>query len=1210
LLLLGFTGAAHGASVLSPNLQPGATVTSPPIFLLSGTAGSSTIYANNTSAKVNAVAPAPTPTYYPSDCSGQNWWDSHYLYRRKMTIVNNNAVNSISAKFTVNFTINTQQMVSAGKLQAGGDDFRTVWWNSSSSSWLELDRLNTTNFNTASTTIKFRTQTSIAAGSSDSNYYIYYGYTGASNPPTNGGNVYLFEDLFNRADSSTVGVGWIEYDGIAGSNARILSDKLNLLSANGVYDTQAYHTLSGFSNRSVWEFQWDFSRTGVETTYSMWMQLGKYSSMSNTSNTAGASIYLDWTGTTAARGPAASAHQMLRVWNGGSVTEIQVLSGSHLIKFDMDLTAGSFAVYIDGSNKGTYAVYQKLSSYDCIRFVFEQVTPANFGSYNIDNTRAYLTVDTDPSVNVNQEQYFFGSYVSGTIPTSVQTVDSNYFVVKSAGSATSTTAYNPSSYNLIGSTTLISGTTADLPSNNGGYMIFRSYASATSGQTLYTHQDTTAIGGTNYYLQKLAVADAGTTLSTSMNSTTRKLFGKSVYQLAGVSTIPASTWTMYYRAWKDADPSISYDAQSSMTQSTTATSISWNHTTGAGNNRLLLVAVGVHVASGAPTTVLNVTYGGVLLTQVTTALYSADTPQVRTYAFRLVSPASGTKSIKVTFAAATLAVAGAVTYAGVDQATPIQASNTATGNTGGGGTASVSVTVTGSGRWLFGHFGGADDKAWSVASEGTGQINRWAQEGQLYKGRGSDKPVSSGSQSMSWTMQSGKDSNYVASALVINPATPAVGHIDVDILVRQSNGTVRATIATNVANSADVTSTASTLSGAYSWAIYNVVSQTDYLEIDYYVEVTTTLTGMSAYLRIDDSANPTRTTNVYLPSEFTSEVEFTGSSNTQNWYQLIWNTDSAWNTSSVSVTIQVYNYTSGGYPTLGNGYNSYTSSGTANTDETKTQTIATNPTHFRNATGDWKIKIKGVKTTTTQFDFKADWVEFKPSHYSEYSVSTEFMFSSMTNNTPTQLNFTVVSEYDIASVSVTIQVWNYSSSAYVTSGQGYQTYSSGGSNETKILSITTTPQFYASSGNAKIKITGVLSTTTQYQQKTNQIKLVYSYSSSSNYNYVLKIVNQVSDSWKIRLRAYSQSNIARLNNCTISFHNATDGTSGQIYIISGGYTQQTGPWYDLPSSPAESYIALTLEASSSETSSVYVYLDVLVPDKTTYVQYVLAFEIT
>jgi len=79
----------------------------------------------------------------------------------------------------------------------------------------------------------------------------------------------------------------------------------------------------------------------------------------------------------------------------------------------------------------------------------------------------------------------------------------------------------------------------------------------------------------------------------------------------------------------------------------------------------------------------------------------------------------------------------------------------------------------------------------------------------------------------------------------------------------------------------------------------------------------------------------------------------------------------------VNVTLQLYNYTLDGYPTSGNGYMNYTSSVTANADETKNQTIAVNPTSFRNATGYWKMKVKGVKATDTPFDFKADWIEFK-----------------------------------------------------------------------------------------------------------------------------------------------------------------------------------------------------------------------------------------
>jgi len=594
-----------------------------------------------------------------------------------------------------------------------------------------------------------------------------------------------------------------------------------------------------------------------------------------------------------------------------------------------------------------------------------------------------------------------GTYVSGSVPASVQTVDADYFIVRSASSASSDTSYYPSSYSLVGSTTYVSGSTSDLVSNDFAYMTFRSYPSATSNQTLYAHKETTTISGTNYYLLKLNSSDivGGTTLNASAGTIGRKLMGKFVYQLTGVSSIPASTWTIYYRAFRD----------------------------------------------------------------------------------------------------------------------------------------------TGS----------------------------------------------------------------------------SAAHGDVDILIRMSNGTVRTTIATNVANSLDLSTAWFTLSATYSWTAYTVIAQTDYLEIDYYIEVTTAQVGKLVYLKIDDSTlattDQTRATNIYLPSQYTSEVEFTGSSNTGTWTQLVWTVDSAWTAGSVSVTIQVYNYTLGQYPTSGNGYNSYTSSSTANTDETRTQTITTNSQDFRNTTGYWQIKVKGVKSTTTQFDFKADWVEFKPTYYSQYTVSTEFSFSSMTTNTPTWLNFTVVSEFDIASVSVTIQVWNYSSSpqAYVTSGQGYLTYTSSGTNETKLLNINTNPQFYTSNGNAKIKITGVKNTPTQYQQKLNQVKLLYSYSSSSNYNYVLKVVNQGSDAWKIRLKAYSNSSITRLNNCTIYFHNSSDGTSRQIYINNGAYVNQTGPWYDLPS-PAltERYIAVTLQANNSQVSYVYVYLEILVPTKSTYAQYVITFEIT
>jgi len=128
---------------------------------------------------------------------------------------------------------------------------------------------------------------------------------------------------------------------------------------------------------------------------------------------------------------------------------------------------------------------------------------------------------------------------------------------------------------------------------------------------------------------------------------------------------------------------------------------------------------------------------------------------------------------------------------------------------------------------------------------------------------------------------------------------------------------------------------------------------------------------------VQDSWNIDATLLHVWSNQYTLEVEFTGLSNTENWSQLNWTVDIAWTTGSVNVTLQLYNYTLNDYPTSGNGYMAYISDNIPNTKENKSQTINVNPTHFRNATGHWKMKITGVKATDTTFDFKADWIEFK-----------------------------------------------------------------------------------------------------------------------------------------------------------------------------------------------------------------------------------------
>jgi len=161
------------------------------------------------------------------------------------------------------------------------------------------------------------------------------------------------------------------------------------------------------------------------------------------------------------------------------------------------------------------------------------------------------------------------------------------------------------------------------------------------------------------------------------------------------------------------------------------------------------------------------------------------------------------------------------------------------------------------------------------------------------------------------------------------------------------------------------------------------------LDADSWNNYTISLASPTYTIRFKDGTNTSDTTpnswdiDVTLlhvwteSSEYTVEVEFTGSSNTEDWSQLNWTVNCAWTVSSVNVTLQLYNYTLDSYPTSGNGYMAYTSDDTPNTDENRSQTINVNPIHFIDATGHWKIKIKGVKTAGTPFDFKVDWIEFK-----------------------------------------------------------------------------------------------------------------------------------------------------------------------------------------------------------------------------------------
>jgi len=219
------------------------------------------------------------------------------------------------------------------------------------------------------------------------------------------------------------------------------------------------------------------------------------------------------------------------------------------------------------------------------------------------------------------------------------------------------------------------------------------------------------------------------------------------------------------------------------------------------------------------------------------------------------------------------------------------------------------------------------------------------------------------------------------------------------------------------------------------------------------------------------------------PIEYTGNLEVTGSSNSYDWNELKLTVDSSYTTDSASITLQLYNYSAGAYPTGGEGYLNFVSSSTPDTDETKFQTITNNPNNFKDANGNWKLKATAVKATNTPFNLNIDLIEFKPTALLE-ACSVEFTGSSNTNVWK-HLVWTTDMMWDTANVDVTLHLYDYILGDYPDSGDGYVSYSSSpipNTDETKSMNETAIPwKFRDINGNWKLKIIGLKPPSSSFQ---------------------------------------------------------------------------------------------------------------------------------
>ncbi len=228
-----------------------------------------------------------------------------------------------------------------------------------------------------------------------------------------------------------------------------------------------------------------------------------------------------------------------------------------------------------------------------------------------------------------------------------------------------------------------------------------------------------------------------------------------------------------------------------------------------------------------------------------------------------------------------------------------------------------------------------------------------------------------------------------------------VGYCDADIVIRQSSGSLRTTLASTTAASGNIGASWSTLSGSYSTSAYTVVSQTDYLEIDCYAEVTTNHNNQNMYLNVDNSSLAqnlqTSITNIGLPSLYTVQGVLTGSSSVSTLNDIVWAIASSTSVNGVTSTCQLFNWGTGLYANSGNG----SMSATIGTSESlNTLTLSTNPSSYINSSGYWKLMVTATLSTNMPFNFNLDLVKFSPD-IPNYTLDLE---EQWTNVNTTYLN--------------------------------------------------------------------------------------------------------------------------------------------------------------------------------------------------------------
>jgi polygalacturonase len=419
------------------------------------------------------------------------------------------------------------------------------------------------------------------------------------------------------------------------------------------------------------------------------------------------------------------------------------------------------------------------SSYPCGTQVQVTATPAN--GYTFGQFSGALTGTTNPqTLTLNANSTVTATFVQGTSCTLTTSVTGSGSItlnptgtVFSCGTQITVTAVPATYYSLTGFSGAITGTA------NPQTFTLNANSSITAAFSQTSFPINTTIVGPGTVTANPADNGSGYTAGTQVTLTATPNSGAYFVGFSGAQTSSTSPITVTVNSTTNitatfANALITKDAVSHGVTNGSASTLSWQHTLGAGTNRAIVIAVGEADSVASPdqyAAVTSVLFNGVYATPVPNSIiYGGTSGMVQTQLFYLLEPelpVAGTYTIQVNLAGSIAGIsAGAVSLFGVNPGPP-EAVATSKATTGVN-LISTQITTLTNNAWVVDL---VEDGDTATLAANAGQTIAWQGEAKLGTGGSSTEAVATaGPVTLGW---SGTANRLTQSMAAFPPSTGA-----------------------------------------------------------------------------------------------------------------------------------------------------------------------------------------------------------------------------------------------------------------------------------------------------------------------------------------------------------------------------------------------------------------------------------------------------